>query len=76
MTQGKAFLLPPAPDKCQICAVKHKPEQPHNHDSIFYQVNFHMKHKRSATWHDAMEHCSPEVKSLWLGELKLKGVKL
>jgi len=60
-SEGKMFLLPPAPDKCQECACKHEPGEPHNRDSLFYQVKFQMAHGRSPTWEDAMAHCDPRI---------------
>lgn len=70
-------ILPPAPDKCQVCAVKHEPEQPHNKNSIFYQIYFvndPVNNGRSATWKDAMAHCTDEVKKRWIEELSKQGV--
>ena len=43
------MLLPPAKDVCQECAVKHAPEEPHNKDSLYYQVKFHKEHGRYPT---------------------------
>jgi hypothetical protein len=76
MTQGQAFLLPPSSDKCQICAVSHEPEQPHNQQSFYYQTRFNIENKRVATWHDAMAHCTDKIKQQWLTALKEKGVDL
>lgn len=61
--ENKQFkLLPPHPEKCQECATEHDPELPHNKMSLFYQVKFNLDHQRSATWIDAMAHCSEEIK--------------
>ena len=60
------FLLPPRPDVCQECAVNHKPDEPHNRDSLYYQMQFQIKHGRGATWDDAIAHCTPEVKAEWI----------
>ena len=73
---GGMTLLPPPTDCCQICAVKHEPHLPHNAQSIFYQVRFKIEHGRDATWHDAMEHCSEEMKALWKTALAEKGVDI
>jgi hypothetical protein len=64
------ILLPPCPDACQECAVKHPPEIPHNQQSLFYQYHFYAEHGRWPTWDDAMAHCSPEIQTLWKAELK------
>lgn len=70
MIKGEGmFLLPPAPDRCQVCAVRHAPEEPHNAQSLFYQTRFHMEHGRSANWLDAMAHCSDETKQKWAAAL-------
>lgn len=64
-----AWLLPPAPDKCQACAVKHPPEHPHNQQSLHWQYWFWGQHQRWPTWADAMAHCTPEMQAFWLKEL-------
>lgn len=61
---------------CQECATAHAPDLPHNRDSMAYQYKFYDKHGRFPKWKDAMEHCSPEMKELWIEELLKKGVKV
>lgn len=68
------YLLPPSPDKCPCCAVKHDREQPHDATSLFYSFWFHSQFDRSPTWNDAIAHCSPEVKESWLHELRKIGI--
>lgn len=63
-------LLPPRPDVCQECAVKHDPHLPHNRGSLYYQVKFQMTHGRYPTWEDAMAHCTDEVKEQWRATMK------
>ena len=58
------MLLPPAPGKCQECAVEHEPTAPHDRDSLYYQMQFHARHGRWPTWTDAMNHCSPELQTI------------
>ncbi len=67
-------LLPPSADKCQYCAVKHNPEQPHNAQSFYYAFWFNATYNRSPTWNDAMAHCSEEVKKEWLAYLTKLGI--
>jgi hypothetical protein len=67
-------LVPPPPGHCPECAIKHDADQPHNRDSIFYQMKFKMDKGRDPTWHDAVEHCSEEVKSHWIATLKSMNV--
>lgn len=62
-------LLPPAPGKCPECATAHAPDQPHNQQSLYYQMAFRSQHGRGATWTDAMAHCTPEVQAQWREEL-------
>ena len=57
-------ILPPKPGVCQICAVDHEPDQPHNRDSLYYQMKFRQQHGRFPTWADAMAHCDEHVKKL------------
>ena len=71
---GDFMLLPSAKDVCQECAVKHKPEEPHDATSLYYQYSFHAKHGRWPGWLDAMSHCSEEMKAAWTKELKKRGL--
>lgn len=63
-TKNAGMLLGPPPDKCQECAVDHPWDEPHNQQSMYYQMQFHAKHGRWPTWSDAMAHCTDEKKSL------------
>lgn len=73
MNEG-LMLMPPHPDACQECAryPAHPPDQPHDAQSLYYQVAFKMKHGRASTWKDAVAHCSPEVRAAW--EERLRGL--
>lgn len=62
-------LMGPPPDKCQICATAHDHDQPHNKDSLYYQMAFHASHGRWPTWTDSMAHCDDKTKALWTKEL-------
>jgi hypothetical protein len=68
------MLLPAAPGKCQVCAVDHAPEQPHNRDSLFYQMRFHGENGRWPVWSDALAHCAEPVRAAWESELRNRGV--
>ena len=75
MTSLKKFiLLPPRPDLCQTCAARHAPQDPHDPDGLYYQVQFYQEYGRYPTWRDAMAHCSAEVKAAWITELVRAGV--
>lgn len=62
---GRWMMLPPDPALCQICAVDHPPEAPHDPQSLYYQTSFHGAHGRRATWGDAWAHCTPAIIDLW-----------
>lgn len=62
-------LLGPPPDKCQVCATEHDHDQPHNKDSLFYQMSFYATHGRWPLWSDAMAHCADKVRAAWTAEL-------
>lgn len=68
------MLLPPEADKCQKCAVKHKPEEPHDQTSLYYQCQFFQRHGRYPTWEDAIRHCAKPLRDAWEKELKERGV--
>lgn len=67
-------MLPCPADRCQECGADHKPEEPHNKDSLRYQYAFYRKHDRWPNWWDALEHCTDQVREAWLAELKNQGV--
>lgn len=71
---GPWQLLPPPPEACQECATVHLVEYPHNQQSLFYQYDFYGKHGRWPTWTSAMEHCSEEVKTMWIKQLMKRGI--
>lgn len=62
---AKPMLLPPPDGHCRICAVKHEPEQPHNAQSIFYQIRFKLRYGRDSTWADAIAHCDELAQNHW-----------
>jgi hypothetical protein len=71
---GTMMLLPPAKDKCQVCATDHDSKDPHNAQSLFYQMKFKMENGREASWLDAMSHCDQKIKDAWRDELIKIGV--
>ncbi|UNC91661.1 hypothetical protein [Candidatus Contubernalis alkaliaceticus] len=73
---ARMMLLPPKPGVCQECATDHPSELPHNQQSLYYQYAFYAKHGRWPTWKDAMEHCSEEVKEMWIKALKEEGIEV
>jgi hypothetical protein len=67
-------LLPPAPNKCPLCATEHNANSAHNKTSLFYAVRFLQQHGREATWSDAIAHLGPLTKMLWQQELTKRGI--
>jgi hypothetical protein len=67
--RNSMMMLPPPEHVCQVCAVDHTHDQPHNQQSLHYQMYFHARHGRWPTWTDAMSHCSDPVKKLWRRQL-------
>lgn len=63
-------MMPAKEGHCQVCAVKHSPEQPHNAQSLPYAMWFQSTYGRGVTWADAIAHCSPEIKKAWEAKLK------
>lgn len=66
-------VIPPAADKCQICAGGHGPKEPHNAQSMYYQILFQNMVGRPPTWADALAHCSDTVRLAWTVLLKKDG---
>lgn len=67
-------ITAPTSRTCRVCAVEHEPSEPHDRDSLYYQVRFWQKNKRFPTWDDAMSHCTEEVKACFRVELVRRGV--
>lgn len=67
------MMLPAAPGKCPECAVKHEPGEPHNAESLFYQMKFHAEHGRWPCWADALAHCAEPLRKAWEDELRKRG---
>jgi hypothetical protein len=59
------MLLKPPPGNCQECARAHRPELPHDKNSLYYATKFKMAHGREPSWDDAMAHCTEEMKQQW-----------
>ena len=68
----KPKLLPPPEGVCRIRAVDHKPGEPHNAQSLFYQMRFKMRYGREGTWADCLAHCSEQMQQLWIKALREK----
>lgn len=67
------MMLPAAPGKCPECAGEHLPSDPHNAQSLFYQMRFHSEHGRWPCWADALAHCTEPVRVAWEAELRRRG---
>ena len=66
-------ILPPASDKCPVCATEHGPAEPHNAQSLYYQMAFRGKQGRFPTWADAIAHCEEPLRIAWREELTAIG---
>ena len=70
----KLMLLPPSPGVCQMCAVDHQPDDPHDRTSFYYQTKFNMENGYPPTWLDAMAHCPLPTQIAWERELRERGL--
>lgn len=66
-------VIPPTPGACKLCAARHRPEEPHDRDSLYYQNYFYMRYRRFPTWDDAMSHCTEDMKRAFRAELERRG---
>lgn len=69
-------LLPPSPNACQECARIHGADEPHDANSLYYQMHFKLATGRDPTWADAMAHCPEWTKAAWVAELKARGIQI
>ena len=70
----RVALLPPKPGTCPECGDCHDARDPHNRESIYYQMRFNQRNGRFPTWADAMAHCDDGTKRNCLITLTKKGV--
>lgn len=63
-------IVPPPKDACQFCAARHAPDQPHNAQSLYYQMAFNGIVGRSPTWADAIAHCDEPMRQGWEAHLR------
>jgi hypothetical protein len=63
------FMMPSKEGTCQVCAAFHEATEPHNVQSLPYQIWFQSTYGRGVTWADAIAHCPAEVSSAWKEEL-------
>jgi hypothetical protein len=63
-------VMPPRSGLCAICATDHRPEEPHNAQSLYWSVVFNAETGRAPTWADAIAHCAKPMQAAWKGELK------
>lgn len=68
-------ILPPA-SGCSECGRDHADWMPHDRQQMVYQYAFYAKENRWPTWHDAMAHCTDDVKRDWIKALAKHGVRL
>lgn len=64
------MMLPPAPDRCPVCAGDHGKNDAHDFTSMHYQFRFNAQHGRSVTAADAVAHLSGEIRSVWVKTIK------
>lgn len=70
---GRLQMMPPADNLCPICAHEHPASEPHDAQTLYYQLRFNEHHGRWPTWADAIAHCSEDVRTLWREELQRIG---
>lgn len=73
---GKIRITAPVPGTCPVCAVAHEEQEPHDLESLYYQNQFFKVHKRFPTWADALAHCGPMTKAVWVEKLKKAGIRV
>ncbi|EPT5086568.1 hypothetical protein ACVUCS_003469 [Salmonella enterica subsp. enterica] len=71
-----ALLMPTRTGTCPECGMQHRPDEPHNAQSLHYQYSFYGRWGRWPTWNDALAHCPPHIREFWLQELTARGVSV
>lgn len=70
----EAWKVMPPSQGCPDCGRGHEEWMPHDLQMLVYQYQFRSQHGRWPTWHDAMAHCTEEVKRDWIEGLKHHGL--
>ena len=70
----KMTLLPPPPDCCQVCAVNHAPDEPHNPQSLYWATKREMEGQPPPNWEEALAHVSDPMREAWVEALAERGV--
>lgn len=71
------MVLAPAPEgTCELCAVNHDPEMPHDAQSMFYQYRFYNEVGRWPDWRDAMAHCDQRTRAIWRKAIEKYGINI
>lgn len=73
---GEVRITAPVPGSCPVCAVKHDKDDPHDLNSLYWQNRFYKGNRRFPTWADALKHCSPESRAMWVERLKNAGIEV
>lgn len=76
MEIGEVRITPLLPGSCPVCAARHRPEEPHDRDSLYYQNWFYKTHRRFPTWEDAMSHCDEKTRDEFKKMLARRGIPL
>lgn len=73
--RGVIRIIPPTPGCCLTCYGHHGEREPHNRDSLWYQITFFAEHARYPSWRDAAAHCPEDVRERFLAEKKAEGLE-
>ncbi len=73
-------VLPPE-SGCSECGREHDEGLPHDLQSMVYQYAFRNRTAREGderwpTWLDAMAHCTPATRGLWISAMREHGIQL
>ena len=69
-----AVIMPPVRGSCPVCACVHREDEPHNRESLYYQMKFRQENGRFPTWKDATAHCTPQVRAAFKEAMRRYGI--
>lgn len=73
---NRVCIAPPVRGSCPICACVHREGEPHNRESLYYQMKFRQENGRFPTWNDATAHCTPQVRAAFKEEMRRHGIEI
>jgi hypothetical protein len=58
-------ILKPGEEMCQTCGVRHEENEPHDANSLYWNLHNELRNLPEPTWSDAIAHCDQDTQKHW-----------